>query len=275
MAGADLHIHSIWSDGLTSPPEIARQAEQNALRYISLTDHNIINGVEVLVRCLRGTPVTAITGVEITTEDGELGEVHILGYGIDTTDQALRQALREMTERKRKQLAHMMKGLAKEGIQIDDDELRAEAGPGYVGRLALARVLVRKGGASSIYQAFARYLGEEGELYRPPCAMPVGRAIDVIHGAGGLAVLAHPTMNMLDAAIRRYHRLGLDGIEVYRPGAGGNEELYAEMVAEDFGLIMTGGSDWHGRDKDGKLGTFTVEEDKLSGFFGRLDEAEA
>jgi hypothetical protein len=273
MPGADLHIHSIWSDGLTSPPEIARQVREARLSYVSLTDHNILNGVEVLVRCLEDTDVEVITGVEMTTADDDLGEVHILGYGIDTANAPLRAALRSVMERKRQQLARMMDGLMKEGIEIGEDGVREQPGPGYVGRLALARVLVRKGGARSIYHAFSRYLGEEGKLYSPLSAMNVGRAIDLIHQAGGLAVLAHPTIDMLDAAIRRYDRLGLDGIEVYRASSGGNEELYAEMLAEDFGLVMTGGSDWHGRRSHGPIGRFRVDEEKIAAFLQRLHVA--
>lgn len=270
MAGADLHIHSIWSDGLAGAPEIARQAKRSGLNYISLTDHNILTGVEELSRHMEDSSVQVIPGVEVTVYDDRLGEVHILGYGIDTGDEQLQGALRKTLRRKRQQLAHMIHGLAGEGIHVSDEELRNEAGPGYIGRNALARVLVSKGGAGSIYQAFHRYLGEEGKLYTPVAGMKAETAIDLIHRAGGLAVLAHPTMDMLDAAIRRYAEHGLDGIEVYRPGAGGNEELYAEMVAEDFDLVLTGGSDWHGRRRDGKIGRFSVREKRISAFLDRL-----
>jgi hypothetical protein len=215
--------------------------------------------------------IRVIPGVEITVYDGRLGEVHILGYGIDTTEPRLGMALEKTVRRKRQQVAHMIHGLAGEGVHISDEELREEAGPGYIGRNALARVLVHKGAVGSVYQAFRRYLGEEGKLYTPVAGMKAETAIDLIHGAGGLAVLAHPTMDMLDAAIRRLAENGLDGIEVYRPGAGGNEELYAEMVAKDFGLLLTGGSDWHGRRKDGKLGRFSVKEKRISAFLERID----
>ncbi len=270
MTGVDLHIHSIWSDGLTPPTQIARQAKHSDLSCISLTDHNILNGVAVLKRSLQKHDIKVIPGVEMTAEDEELGEVHILGYDIDTTHQPLRQELKHVMERKRKQLKKMLDGLRRDGIEITMNEVHQEAGPGYAGRLALARLIVEKSGTPNTHKAFENYLGEDGKVYTPVGIMGVNHAINIIHDAGGYAVFAHPTIDMLDRAVQRYVDAGLDGIEVYRPGASGNEELYAEMVADDFDLLKTGGSDWHGRHRDGHLGSYGIEESKILQFLNTV-----
>ncbi|MFW6457525.1 MAG: PHP domain-containing protein, partial [Planctomycetota bacterium] len=131
MSGVDLHIHSIWSDGQASPTQIALQAQNSDLSCIALTDHNILNGIEALIRSLPSTDISVIRGVEMTAEDDELGEVHILGYGIDTSFHPLREALKHVMERKRQQLSKMMEGLQKRGITITMEEVHREAGPGY------------------------------------------------------------------------------------------------------------------------------------------------
>jgi predicted metal-dependent phosphoesterase TrpH len=229
-----------------------------------------MNGVAVLKRSLEKHNIKVIPGVEMTAEDEELGEVHILGYAIDTTHQPLRQELKHVMKRKRKQLKEMLDGLKEHGIEITMEEVHQEAGPGYVGRLALARLIVKKGGTPNTYKAFEQFLGEDGEVYTPVGIMDVHHAIDIIHNAGGYATFAHPTIEMLDTAVQRYVEAGLDGIEVYRPGASGNEELYAEMVADDFDLLKTGGSDWHGRHRDGHLGNYAVEESKILQFLNTV-----
>ncbi|MFW5915535.1 MAG: PHP domain-containing protein [Planctomycetota bacterium] len=269
--GVDLHIHSNWSDGLVSPSRIARDAVKAGLKWICLADHNNINGVEVLCRRLQRSPVRVIRGVEMTAEDGMLGEIHILGYGIDTGSRLLRQALQDIMDRKWRQICRMVQGLNDSGMELTPEMVRREAGSGYVGRRALARLMMRQGYVKNIYQAFSRYLGEEGSVYVPVGGMRVERVIRLIHDAAGIAVLAHPTADMLDECIEDYVRWGLDGIEVYRPGTRGNNELYAEMIAEDLGLVTTGGSDWHGRGKDGRLGSFAVPHTQISDFLEALE----
>ena len=271
MAGkGDLHIHSTHSDGAAQPAEIARQAVGGGLSFISLTDHNCIEGVEELRRHLAGTSVRVIDGVEVSADaDGET-EIHILGYGVDIGNQALLAGLAGIVARKREQLDRMVAALRRQGVSISSDEI-PDRGTGYVGRPALARLLLDKGVVRTYGEAFARFLGVEGSVYGPLGGMGPAECIELIHQAGGLAVLGHPSMGLLDGWVIRLAQAGLDGMEVYRPNSGGNEELYAEMVARDFGLVATAGSDWHGRPSECPLGTFTVDADRLAEFFARFN----
>lgn len=269
--GVDLHIHSDHSDGLASTAEIARQALSAGLSCIALADHNGVDGLEELHELLDGAGVRVVDAVEMSADGENESEIHILGYGIDPHNELLRAAFARVVELKRQQLDAMVSLLRRRGIDISPEEVPDRQGA-YVGRPALARLLVQKGVVHTAGQAFARYLGVQGDVYVPLGAIGPAECVELIHRAGGLAVLGHPSIGLLDAWAARLAEAGLDGIEVYRPNIQGSEELYAQAVARDFGFVETGGSDWHGRPEGGPLGTFVVQQSDLRPFFARLGD---
>jgi hypothetical protein len=133
-------------------------------------------------------------------------------------------------------------------------------------------MLVRQGVVRTVGQAFRRYLGRRSSCFVQMEPFEPGRCIRAIHAAGGLAVLAHPRIRTVDAWIEPLAKMGLDGIEVYRPACSGNQLLYVEKAVEHFGLLATGGSDWHGRDRDPPLGAFSVAHSRIRRFMDALAE---
>ncbi len=270
MRTGDLHIHSSASDGLVAPALVAQQAADAGLGFFALADHNSVAGLPQARAALAPGGPRLIAGVELSAQPGEGEEVHVLGYGVDPDCPALRDVCRELVTRKREQMLEILGRLRAEGIQVDPQALALEDLDRYPGRPALAELLVSDGVVRSAGEAFGRYLSHGAVTFVPMRAYDPGLCIEAVHRAGGLAALAHPFIPTVDRHLHALAEMGLDAVEAYRPNLGGNEQLYIEKAAEHFGLCLTGGSDWHGRRKDGPLGSFRVGEDALAGFFERL-----
>jgi predicted metal-dependent phosphoesterase TrpH len=270
MRSGDLHIHTSASDGLVAPAVVARQVAACGLDFFALADHNSLAGLPQARAALPPGGPQIITGVELSAQPGEGEEVHVLGYGVDPDCPALSEVCRELITRKREQILEILSRLRAEGIDVDPQALALEDLERYPGRPALAELLVSDGVVRSAGEAFGRYLSRGAETFVPMQAFSPALCIEVVHQAGGLAVLAHPFIAAVDRSLRSLVEAGLDGIEVHRPTLTGNEQLYIEKAAEHFGLVATGGSDWHGRGRDGPIGKFSVTEEMLRGFFERL-----
>ncbi|MFO7957955.1 MAG: PHP domain-containing protein [Candidatus Brocadiia bacterium] len=270
MIQGDLHIHTMASDGWIPSREIAEQAAAVDLDFISITDHNTVSGIEPAEEVLDGSDVLLIPGVELSAQPEADGELHILGYGFDPTAQALLDVCRSITRRKNEQMWRIVRRLRQEGIGINVSGLPAEEDEDYVGRPMLAAMLVEDGVVHSTRQAFTKFLGSEGGAYVPMREFDPRRCIEAIHAAGGLAVLAHPRLHTVDRWIQPLARMGLDGVETYRPRLAGNEQLYIEKAAEHFDLVVTGGSDLHGRGNEAPLGSFRVSGRQVGTFFDAL-----
>lgn len=272
MDTGDLHIHTTASDGLLSPAKVVREACEAGLAFLSLTDHNSLAGLAEGARAVGGAELQLIPGVELSSQPGEGDEIHLLGYGVNPACEDLLAVCREIRRLKNRQLQEILRQLRNSGVHVNERELEPETEGAYVGRPVLADLLVQDGVVSSRRQAFRRWLGSRGDAYVPMDRFSPGRCIEAIHGAGGLAVLAHPGIRTVDRWIESLVRTGLDGVEVYRPGRQGNRQLYIEKAAAHFGLFATGGSDLHGRDGDPSVGSFTVSRRQLSGFFAELED---
>jgi len=272
MDRGDLHIHTDVSDGAFSPAQVARCVLQGGLGFVSVTDHNSLGALGTVEAALRGSGVEFISGVELSVQPQRGGEIHILGYGCDPSAAALKDICQQLTDNKKEQLREIVRLLKQQGVVVDLAALDLE-GQGYVGRPVLADLLVRKGFVSSVNQAFGRYLNQKAPTFVPMRSLAPKRCIGILHECGGVAVLAHPTIEIVDRWIDSLAREGLDGVEVYRPALNGNEQLYIEKAAEHFSLFVTGGSDWHGRDSEPALGTFAVQREQVAGFFASLSPA--
>lgn len=269
MARGDLHVHTNVSDGMLTPAAAADAATASELDFFSVADHNTVAGLRAVEGALAKDGPRFIYGVELSAQPAEGDELHILGYGFDSDSSVLLEICRQINLLKAEQIQEMVRRLRRDGVAIDvgcvcsDDD-------GYIGRPTLAAALVQEGIVGSLNRAFSRYLGRHRPAYVPMREFSPRRCIEGIHGAGGLAVLAHPTIEIVDRWIEALAAMGLDGVEAYRPALTGNDQLYVEKVAEHFGLFVTGGSDWHGREGERALGAFTLSDGQAAGFFKAL-----
>lgn len=247
MALVDLHLHTTASDGRLSPEELVALAAGRGLRYIAITDHDSTEGIDRALEAARAYPqLTVIPGIEMST-DIPHAEVHILGYFLDYHDQDLQEQLRALREGRIDRARKILAKLAKLGIHIQWERVLELAGGGSVGRPHIAQAMFEKGYIPYLREAFIRYIGRDGPAYAERYKLTPGEAVSLIVGKGGLAVLAHPAEN--DSTVELLPSLiqaGLVGLEAYYNGY--SRELVEELVelAQRYGLIPTGGSDYHG-----------------------------
>lgn len=275
MKEGDLHIHTRISDGLVSPAEVARRAVRHGLDFFSIADHNSLLGLEAARSALGGDGPELIDGVELSVQPEGDREFHLLGYGFDPDCEELREVCRRIVSRKKEQLLRILDGVRRSGVEVDVADLLDGDDRTYTGRPLIARRMVERGVVPSPGAAFGRFLGEGAPTFVPMRRFDPARAIRAVQEAGGVTVLAHPTIELVDAWLHRLERMGLDGIETYRPRLRGNQQLYIEKAAEHFDLFVTGGSDWHGRPNEDELGAFSVSSDRLTRFFAAIADGAA
>jgi predicted metal-dependent phosphoesterase TrpH len=253
----DLHIHTNASDGSLSPADLVQSARAGGLDVIAVTDHDTIAGVPAAIAAA-ASELRVVPAIEISTQlDGEL---HMLGYMIDLSNRALQAYTNSASRRRQDRMRMMLERLALRDIHITYDEVLASAGtrPDAVGRPHLARSLVDRGHARTVNDAFDRLIGDDSDAFVSVQLLSPGEAIELIHGAGGIAVWAHPRIDVFDREVRNLQKLGLDGVECYRPRHTPTDIQYFEAATAELGLIRTGGSDWHGP-WHGRLGDYAVD----------------
>lgn len=260
MKYVDLHIHSYFSDGIHSPAELVRMAAERNLAAIAIADHDSVSSIDEALGAATSFNVEVIPAVELSVEYGHYRDMHILGYYIDHRDRELQQKLaefRSIRDNRGKAIVEKINRrlAARRESGISYDEVLATAGEA-VGRPHIARILVEKGYSRDMEDAFRKFLipCDVPKLY-----MPAKEAIAEIWRVGGVAVLAHPTTvtderNDLRKLVGDLAALGLDGIEVFNNMCFKDDMLFLEKIAYDFGLIMTGGSDYHGIEDDVEIG---------------------
>src|SRR5215207_1799438 len=246
LSSVDLHCHSTASDGLRTPAELVAYAAERRLTVIGLCDHDSTNGVAEAVNTGARLGVEVIPGVELSSEIEGL-QSHILGYFIDPASESLQGEFAWMNATRQARIQLICANLNAAGIPIDTADVLALSDGGTVGRPHVARVLVANGYAESVSDAFTRYLtrGKPGYAHSEKIS-PEG-AIAAIERAGGVAVLAHPwsTKNPR-AAVERLAPVGLTGVECYYGEYEPPVQRDLVSLAHAFGLLTTGGSDYHG-----------------------------
>ena len=264
----DLHIHSNASDGSLDPCDVVARAAQGGLDVIALADHDTVGGVEEAARAGMDSRVHVIPAVELSV-GADVTDIHILGYYIDPRNEALLAHANEAARRREERLHIMLTRLAKQGIELSFEEVqgvRAVApGKGTVGRLHLARALVEAGYVEYTAEAFVRYIGNDHDAYVPLRLLTPVEAVRLIRGAGGIAVWAHPPRRYLRELVGGLVACGLRGLEIYRPRTPPDQVIELERVAQTWGLLVTGGSDWHGP-QHGELGDFSVPASDVAAF---------
>ncbi len=240
----DLHLHSSASDGSHTPAELVRLCLDCGLHYIGLTDHDTTGGIPEALDAAWGTPLTVMPGVEISTETDGPNEVHILGYCIDHQSKSLQERLTRLRESRYERAHKMLDLLEQNGCPVSWQQVSSLAGTGSIGRPHIAQAMVQARYVESVEMAFQRYLGRGAPAYVPRAKLLPAEAIQLVLEAGGVPVLAHPSriMEQVPALVRA----GLQGIEAYYYGYPEPEVAYILGIAEKHGLIVTGGTDFHG-----------------------------
>ena len=251
----DFHVHSTASDGTVSPEELAERSRDFAA--MALTDHDNCDGcARFLSECERlGVTGRRLAGIELSVEPGEgYCKFHLLGLGIDPAAPCLTDFLDEIRAGRNERNAQILAKLNALGVPIADADVAKYANGKIVARPHIARVLVEKGFAESVADAFARYVGDGAPAYVTRYRPAQARAIEVIHRAGGVAVMAHPRYWTSDAAalkagLARLRDMGLDGIEAEYQANAPEETILHLRTARALGLAVTAGSDFHGANK--------------------------
>ena len=252
----DLHTHSSFSDGTCTPAELIRLAEEAGLGAVALCDHNTVAGLPEFLKAAEENLVEAVPGIEFSTEyEGK--ELHILGLFIRPEHySAVNGLLNEALQRKEESNLNLIRNLNRAGISLDYDRIKAEAS-GTVNRAVIASYMVQGGYCESVKAAFRDWLAPEKGYFVPPKRLDAFAVIRFIKSIGAVAVLAHPFLNLEEESLRQFlsRAEGLDGMEVYYPLFDEAQTVLAEQIAEEFGLLKSGGSDFHGENKpDIRLG---------------------
>lgn len=241
----DLHTHSRYSDGALDPGAIVRAAAAAGCSAVSVTDHDTAAGQdEALDAAIEGS-IEVLTGIELSIEEDDL-DLHILGYCFDHRSEVLLGRLSTLERKRLDRVGDMVGLLRKVGVDLTLDEVLAEAGEGTVGRPHVAKVLLRRGLTGSFQEAFERWIGYGGPCYVPKVVLDLEEVVDLIRGAGGVAVWAHPGGAVRDGALlRRIVSAGVRGLEAWHPNHGETVTAFIIEEARRLGLLCTGGSDYH------------------------------
>ena len=240
----DLHTHSTASDGARPPADVVRAARAIGLVALALTDHDTVDGLHAATETGRVEGVRIVPGVELSAVEGD-SETHLLGLHLRDV-QALESRLRDLRAMRFNRAERIVLRLNELGVRIAFDDVLVQASGAAIGRPHIARAMVNEGWASDLRDAFDRYLGNGRTAYVPKERLAMSDAIAMIHAAGGLAVLAHPGQSATRARIESLAALGLDGVEVRHPSHSSEDVARLSALVEHFGLIPSGGSDWHG-----------------------------
>ncbi len=257
MAYADLHVHTTASDGAFSPSEIVEKAKAAGLSCVAITDHDRIDGIQEALDAGERLSVQVIPGVELSTltqNEEKVREFHILGYFIDWRDESLISFLNEIVDSRRNRAERMVEKLNKLGCDIDIARVRTIAGGAFIGRPHIAQALLEKGCISNTAEAFSDDLiGKGGKAYAERMKVTPKEAIDRIVNLGGVPILAHPGF-LPDRTVASREEIdylighGIRGIEVeYSMHTPEQIEEYG-AIARENGLLITGGTDFHGGD---------------------------
>ena len=256
----DLHCHSTFSDGSLTPEELVAEAERIGLTALALTDHDCLAGLERFLAAGVGKRIRLVPGIELSV-DCAFGTMHMLGYWMRPDDPELNAQLEWVRDGRAMRNREILRKLNELGMAMTWDEVKAAAGDGVVGRPHFAQVMLAKGYAKDKGEVFDKWLGDGKPAYADRPRLTAERAIELIRGAGGVAVLAHPftlrigkeSMAKLVAGLAAS---GLGGMECYYSEHSADLTKEFLALAEANGLVATGGSDFHGEMSPGvSLGT--------------------
>ncbi|WP_456289778.1 PHP domain-containing protein [Paenibacillus sp. AK002] len=255
--GCDLHSHTQASDGMNTPSENVQLAYERGLGALAITDHDTVAGIEEALQAGERLNIIVVPGVEISTMAGGT-DIHVLGYYVDHRDPVFLERLAALRRTRDKRNEKILAKLRELGIELTMEEVIAVLGRPLepdesIGRPHIADALVHKGHALDLRDAFDRYLAQGAAAYVPQPRIHPKEACEWIREAGGVPVLAHPGLYGDDTLVRTViEESGFKGIEVYHSDHGVSEEERYLAMAEEYGFIVTAGSDYHGQ-RQGKV----------------------
>ena len=255
----DLHLHTTMSDGTDSPDELVIKAKRKGLSVISITDHETVAGLAVAKKAGKKYGVTVIDGVEISAQYKGF-EVHILGFNVNHKDKSLLELLVERRKSKKRRAKKMISNLKKCGVDISYSELM-QLSDETINRSHIADLMVRKGYSKDFDDAFNNFLVKDKPGFHKGEYLRLRDVVKAIKNAGGIAVIAHPCIygdlsyGDIEDMVVKY---GFDGIEVFYPLATSLQIKKYKFIAKKYSLVMTGGSDYHGKKKKISLGAVDI-----------------
>lgn len=248
----DLHMHTTFSDGTSTPEQLVSMVRESRLAAFAITDHDTLQGYQAALRVLTDDDPELVPGVELSVTI-ENGDMHILAYLVDPDNAKLQKTLDGFRQHRDERGKAMVDKLNALGIEVTYEDVDKQADGAVVGRPHVARAIHARGNTRYYEEAFERYIGYDGPAYVPKSNFTPAQAIDLIHEAGGLAVLAHPAIDNKEKYIEMLIDLGLDGIEVYHSFHNQSHIDRYKHLAQRYRLLPTGGSDFHG--SNGRYGT--------------------
>ncbi len=257
IGGIDLHAHTTASDGSLSPTELVALASSIGLSALAVTDHDTVAGLPEAIAAAEAAGIKLVVGVELSVED-EVGRYHMLGYGFDAHDATLSNTLIELRAKRAERNRHILAQANALGFDLTWDDVAKHAGDGgeVIARPHFAAALIEKGIVATVQEAFDKYLATGMPLYFAKDGLSSRDAVRLLHDAGGIAVLAHPGLTKWSEPASLEKRLqglrddaGLDGVEAFYNKHSTDQCRAYAVIAERLGLLMTGGSDFHGTPK--------------------------
>lgn len=272
-ARIDLHSHTTASDGLLAPADLVAEASRRGLRVLGITDHDTLDGLTEATAATDEAGIELVPGVELSTTV-PVGEIHMLGYYVNQDDGAFVGELRRLADARISRVRAMLEKLRALGHPVDADRVLAQADSGSIGRPHVARELMRIGAIRTVGEGFDRFLKAGRPAYVPRESFSPEDAVALLLGNGAIPVLAHPFSSGDPAGtVARLVPAGLRGIEVYYAEYTTRQHAELAALADRFGLLKTGGSDYHGNPEQAgrELGAAPVPDEVI----GRLREARA
>ncbi|MDH3345638.1 MAG: PHP domain-containing protein [Kiritimatiellaceae bacterium] len=275
----DLHCHSTFSDGSSTPEELIALAEQGGLTALALTDHDTTSGLDRFFSAASNSAVKAVAGIELSAEFGAVA-LHILGYFFDPENQTLQESLAWVQSGRAERNEQMLKKLNALGYGLSMEAVQAHAGEDVIGRPHFADALIETGQFKHPKKIYQQLLGKGKVAYVERRRLSPEKCVELICKAGGVPVIAHPgqmklTSNKLRRLARQLKPYGLGGLEVLHPSHHPHQVLALERICADLDLAPTGGTDFHGRiTPDLKLGIgfgeLVIPDELLEGIRRRL-----
>lgn len=253
----DLHLHTYFSDGIATPAELLAMVRERSLAAFAVADHDNLDGYRAVREMLGDDDPELISGVEFSVAHNDI-DMHVLAYGFDPDNRMLNTAIEKFQDNRNRRGEKMVERLNQLGIDLTIEQVQKFAGGAAIGRPHVAQALAAIGAVRSYEASFREYIGKDKPAYIPKANFTPAETIKIVHQAGGVAVLAHPTIDDTIDHLEMLVGLGLDGIEAYHPSIGKSDRDRFKHLAERHRLITTGGSDYHGL--EGRYGTIGSEK---------------
>jgi len=273
----DLHMHSTFSDGTLTPAQLVERAKQNKIQVMAITDHDNVDGLKEGRKEAEKAGITFVDGIEVSANYMDK-DIHILGYFLNLEDEEFLGWLKNLQEKRYNRTLEILKKLSHLGIEISLAEVEDEVLGNVIGRPHIAKMIIKKGFAVTMDEVFDRYLGDGKPAYIPKIGVDMVEVVKKLKANGAAVILAHPhlishsddtVINIIDMLIKN----GLDGLELYYPNIDARKKNKLLKIAKKRGLILTGGSDFHGLNRAGTdLGAGNISQEVFEILKEKIDK---